>query len=351
MNIPKNLLIVRTDRIGDVVLSLPLAGIVKKHYPGCRVTFLLREYTRPLAANHPYIDEIIILKENGKKIPLYDNSLVLKKKNFDSCIIVNPTLITSLIVYLSKIKKRIGTGHRWYSFLFNKKIYVHRKYAEKHELEFNVDMLKAIGINFNAGINNIEFNIKPDEESRRAADKILASYNIMQDKPIILIHPGSGGSAVDYPVSKMKELTAKITGIPEAQVILTGSEKEIELCNEIAITGQVYNLAGKVSLPHLIALIEKSHIFIANSTGPIHIAAALGKYVIGFYPNLLACSAKRCGPYSNKSYVFSPDGECEDCSREQCSSNACMSNIKVTDVFGRVAKICQILENNGELNV
>jgi ADP-heptose:LPS heptosyltransferase len=100
----------------------------------------------------------------------------------------------------------------------------------------------------------------------------------------------------------------------------------------------------------MIALIEKSHIFIANSTGPLHIAAALGKYVIGFYPNQLACSSKRWGPYSDKSYVFTPEGECEDCKREQCASPDCMNSIKVTDVFGRVQEICQILENNGEIN-
>ena len=56
---PKNILIVRNDRIGDVVLSLPLAGLIKKHYPDCKITFLLRNYTKDIASDHPNIDNVI----------------------------------------------------------------------------------------------------------------------------------------------------------------------------------------------------------------------------------------------------------------------------------------------------
>ena len=128
---PENLLIVRTDRIGDVILSLPLAGIIKKHYPECRVTFLVRDYTKELVENHPYIDEVLILNETDGKVNLKENISAIKQFNFDSSIIVYPTLSTSLVVFLSGIKYRVGTGYRWYSFLFNEKIYEHRKYAEK----------------------------------------------------------------------------------------------------------------------------------------------------------------------------------------------------------------------------
>ena len=138
---PKNLLIVRTDRIGDVVLSLPMAGIVKSKFPGCRITFLVREYTRALVNEHPDIDSVIILKESKKKIFFRENIEQISKEKFDSCIIVSPNFIISLILFFSKIKNRIGTGYRWYSFLFNHKIFQHRKYSEMHELEFNVKML------------------------------------------------------------------------------------------------------------------------------------------------------------------------------------------------------------------
>jgi ADP-heptose:LPS heptosyltransferase len=86
---PVNFLIVRTDRIGDVVLSLPLSSIIKKKYPRCKITFLLREYTKSLAENNPYTDEILILKEAKGKILLKENIEMLSGKKFDSCVIPN----------------------------------------------------------------------------------------------------------------------------------------------------------------------------------------------------------------------------------------------------------------------
>ena len=81
---PKNLLIVRTDRIGDVVLSLPLAEIVKKYFPQCRITFLLREYTKAIAEGHPFIDDLIILKEENGKIPLMKNVRLINLTHISS---------------------------------------------------------------------------------------------------------------------------------------------------------------------------------------------------------------------------------------------------------------------------
>ena len=130
---PQNLLIVRTDRIGDVVLSLPLAELVKKHYPECHITFLLKDYTKSLAEGHPFIDDILTLNEKNNEISLINNIRQIKKNSYDVAVVVYPTLITSLIIFLSGIKKRIGTGYRWYSLLFNYKLYEHRKDALKHE--------------------------------------------------------------------------------------------------------------------------------------------------------------------------------------------------------------------------
>lgn len=340
---PENLLIVRTDRIGDVILSLPLAGIVKKHFPQCKVSFLVRNYTRDLAENHPHIDNIIILKEENGKAVLGENIKTLKQYNFDSSIIVYPTFVTALIIFLSGIKKRIGTGYRWYSFLFNEKVFEHRKYAEKHELEFNVNLLKKFGINEEINPSNVKFDLYVNPESDKEVKKILTEKGINPDKPKIIIHPGSLGSSVDLPVEKFAELIKLVNDKTNLQIILTGSNNERELCESLVINENIKNLAGLFSLSGMISLINMSEIFVSNSTGPIHIAAALNKYTIGFYPKLLACSAKRWGPYSQNSVVFIPERECKDCDREQCSNIDCMKSINMNDVFAHIQKIYNLL--------
>ena len=336
---PKNLLIVRTDRIGDVVLSLPLAELVKKHYPDCRITFLLKNYTKSLAEGHPFIDNILILNEKNNKISLLNNIRQIRKNSYDVAIVVYPTFITSLIIFLSGIHKRIGTGYRWYSILFNYKVYEHRKNALKHELEYNVNLLKYFGIEENVNPSNVNFNLKIAQRDDERVKTILRVKGIDLKKLIIIIHPGSGGSAVDLPVNKFKDLIEIISGNLSVEIIISGTKSEMELCHSLFIPGKTKNLAGLFDLAELKALINHSDIFIANSTGPLHIAAALGKYVIGFYPKIPQCSTKRWGPYSDKSIVFTPNLECYNCTREQCERSDCMSTIQVSEIFAAIEKI------------
>lgn len=348
---PKNLLIVRTDRIGDVVLSLPLAGLVKKKYPNCRITFLMRRYTKALADNNPYIDEILTLKEKGGLILVGENIKQIKEKKFDTAIIVYPTFKSAFIIFFSRIKYRIGTGYRWYSLLFNEKLFEHRKYAGKHELEFNVQLLEKFGINEKINTENVQFHFAPKPLAEKKVENFLSALEIKKNVPVIIFHPGSGGSAIDLPIDKFKELVCMSANKLNAEIWLTGSEAEKQLCEKISEGIRVKNFAGKFDLHELIAFINKSDIFVSNSTGPIHIAAALGKYTIGFYPKILACSPQRWGPYTAKKVIFSPQIECSNCTREQCERLSCMSSINIDEVFNSISKIYKSIHVNGEKNV
>jgi len=335
---PKNILIVRTDRIGDVVLSLPLAGFIKKHYPDCKVSFLIRNYTKELTDDHPYIDEVLILQEKNGNIPVSSNVNQLKEKSFDACIVVYPTLITAVIVFLSRIKIRVGSGYRWYSFLFNRRVYEHRKYAEKHELEFNVNLLKIFGINESVTQDNVRFDFRINPNTLESVKKALSKSAVDLTKKIIIAHPGSGGSAIDLPLDKFAKIVSALSNLEAATVIVTGSETEKEICALVSGDSNAINLAGKFNLSELAGLISCGNIFISNSTGPIHIAAALGVFTIGFYPKILACSQERWGPYTSKKVVFLPEIECEDCTREQCEKLDCMNSINYDVVIKEVER-------------
>ncbi|HEX9252530.1 MAG TPA: glycosyltransferase family 9 protein [Ignavibacteriaceae bacterium] len=335
---PKNILIVRTDRIGDLILTLPLAGLIKKQYPEAKVTFLVREYTKNIVSNHPFIDEIIVLKEVDGNALLFENINLIKQKNFDSCIVVYPRFKISLIVFLSRVKNRIGTGYRWYSFLFNLKVYEHRKNAERHEMEYNVNLLEKLGIKNSVAVNNVKYDLRVDEHSLQNVIKILLDEKLDLQRPIIIVHPGSGGSSIDLPVNKFNELVKRLDD-DNYQIILTGSKSEVELCEKIKSSAKLKNFAGKFNLDELTALISKSAMFISNSTGPIHIAAALGKYTVGFYPKIVSCSQERWGPYTNKKLVYEPQLDCKNCTREQCEKLNCMDSIDISKVYSDIKNV------------
>lgn len=335
---PKNILIVRTDRIGDLILTLPLAGLIKKQYPNCKVSFLVRDYTINIVSNHPFIDEVIVLKETDGKARFFENVSLIKQKNFDNCIVVYPRFKISLIIYLSRIKNRIGTGYRWYSFLFNHKIFEHRKNAERHELEYNVNLLEKLGIKKSIDEKNVNYNLSVDEKSLHNVIQILLDEKLDLQKPIIIVHPGSGGSSIDLPINKFAELVSNLDD-DNFQIILTGGKNEIELCEKIKLSGRVKNLAGKFNLNELTALISRSAMFISNSTGPIHIAAALSKYTVGFYPKIVSCSQERWGPYTNKKLVYEPQIDCKNCTREQCEKLNCMDSIDISKVYSDIKNV------------
>lgn len=335
----KNILIVRTDKIGDVVLSLPLAGIIKNTFPDAKITFLVQNYTKPLVECCTNVDEVITLHKSGDKIHFSQNVKMLREKKYDLCITVSPKFKVAAILKSAGIKTRIGTGYRWYSFLFNKRIFEHRKTAERHELEYNINLLKPINITPEVSKDSVDYNIHPSKNSDLKVEQIIKAQNIDFNKTSIIIHPGSGGSAVDWPQSHFLELTRQMAQDLNINVFVTGSQNEKELCQKLVVSNNVYNLAGLFDLSELISLISKSDMMIANSTGPIHIAAALNKFVIGFYPKIVVCSEERWGPYTKNKIVFKP-GICEsNCSRKQCAELNCMTSIKPEDVYAKIKEV------------
>ena len=126
-------------------------------------------------------------------------------------------------------------------------------------------------------------------------------------------------------------------------IVITGSKSESELCKEFEINQSVLNLSGQLDLALLKALINKADLFISNSTGPMHIAAALGVHVIGFFPKILSCSQKRWGPYTEKRTIFIPTIDCSNCSREQCEKLNCMNSIDIGKVFDETKAVLKNL--------
>ncbi|HEX2963948.1 MAG TPA: glycosyltransferase family 9 protein, partial [Ignavibacteriales bacterium] len=180
-------------------------------------------------------------------------------------------------------------------------------------------------------------------------EQLLSENGVNFKYPVIIVHPGSGGSAVDWPILRFKELVQRLVRNLGCTVIVTGSESENEICKGLTEGTNALNLAGKLSMKELIALIDKSDMMIANSTGPIHLAAAFKKNVVGFYPRITACSPERWGPYTEKRMVFSPEINCTNCTREQCEKLNCMDTIKADKVFEYIKSVLNIV-HNGELH-
>ncbi|MCJ7458301.1 MAG: glycosyltransferase family 9 protein [candidate division Zixibacteria bacterium] len=330
-------LIVRTDRIGDLILSTPVAEVLKRNYPKSRVVMLVSPYTKDLLQNNPWVDEVITDDNTGFK-GLLKSIKILREGKFDVVVLLRPTLRLAFLLFFSGIKVRIGTGYRAYQFLFNYKIYQHRKTIKKHELEYNLDMLAPLGVSFEKILPKIYLSPEEENYSRQIYDDL----NIKRDDIKIVIHPGSGGSSLNYPLEKFAILADKLIEELSAKIILTGNKKELMQSEKMKswMKHQPFDLTGKTELRQICSLLKGADLLISNSTGPMHIATAVGTPVVALFSPLQVASPKRWGPYGEENEVIMPPVyTCLKCEFQKCPQFNCMEKIDPDEIVLRVKKV------------
>ena len=339
----ERVLIVRTDRIGDVVLTLPMVPTLHAKFPGRKISMLLRSYTRELVDGFAGLDSILQYDEGKRPKKFFTMLRELRECRFDLVFVVHPTFRLALLLLFAGVPIRVGTGYRWYSFLFNRRVFEHRKTAERHEAEYNLSLLQAIGCDIRS-IPSITLSLS--QAAKDAAAHEFFRLGMRVGENLVILHPGSGGSARDWSARNFGDLARELKS-DGCTVVVTGSSSEEPLVEEVVrrSNGSAVASAGRLSLKELAAFIGSARLFVSNSTGPLHIAAALDTPVIAFYPPIRECSQRRWGPLTQKKIVFSADNTlCERCKGGPCQGNDCMDQITVD----RVAQAARRLLAEGE---
>lgn len=293
----RRIVVARTDRIGDVVLALPVFASLRNCFPKSRLIALVRSYTSDVVSSFPPVDEVMIYDPAETIGSTRDK---LKHVDADAILLLYPRFKLAAAAFLAEIPVRVGTGYRWYSFLFNQKVQEHRKYSTRSEADYNLDLAAAIGCSERI----MDIRLRVDESALKKVRDILAASGISR---YFVVHPGSGGSASEWSGDKFRDLVRSITETHQAQVIVTGLENESERCNKLcAGLPRAVSMAGRFSLTGFIALLSGAELFISNSTGPIHLAAAVGIPVVGIYPNASPMTPVRWAPLTERKRILTP---------------------------------------------
>jgi heptosyltransferase-3 len=331
----KRILLSRTDAVGDLLLTLPVARSIKEQNPDLFLALLVSRYTAPLLTAEPYIDEIVAIPGRSFK----DFGLTaafardLRRLQFDAVVYFYPRLSLAFAGWQARIPLRIGTGRRAYSILFNRRINLHRRDSGKHELDLNYELVSST---FPELKHNEPSLIVTDKETQ-SARSILTEHGVDQNKRWLIVHPRSHGSSPNWSLERYTELSEKLTerGV---SIIITGSPLEADLIGAAFNTlldkagGRVINLVGRTQLPELKGLIKLAPLLISGSTGPIHIASAVGTPTVGIYPPQSALSQTRWGPRGGKTGIFTPPAGSDD--RDPLKA---MDQIRVSDVVEYVS--------------
>lgn len=297
----KRFLICRIDRIGDVVLSTPLPREIKRKYPNSFVAVLVRQYTKDIYLNNPYVDEILIYNEEKSSKAFFENLKKIRFLKFDYAFMLLPDERLNYILFLSGIKTRIGVGHKLYQFLTFTKFVDRKKYIPlRHEADYCLDMLRKIGIE----PESIEPEIFISEEEKLIAHNFKSSIAPNGEK-LIGINTTSGNSSPNLSIDEYKILIEKLSSLKHIKVVITDLHPPIEIQNMPNVS---YPMT-KNTLRESIIKFSSLDVLISSSTGPMHICAALKVPTVSLFCPLPACSPKLWGPLGNKSLILMPEEE------------------------------------------
>jgi ADP-heptose:LPS heptosyltransferase len=280
--VPSNVRIIvsRTDRIGDVVLTLPLCAFLRAQL-GATVVALGRAYTRPLLEASPHVDEVLDWDAVAGRDAAAQRDL-LRAARADAIVHVFPRPEIARAALAARIPLRIGTSHRWFHWLTcNALEHFSRKRSALHEAQLNVRLAQRL---LGPVIPPLSELALLTAISPRVPLPQPVATRLRDDRLRLVLHPGSSGSAREWPLAHWKTLAESLDPA-RVQLLVTGSADEGAALREwiAALPPGVVDLTGRLNLAELIALLARVDGLIAASTGPLHLAAATGIHALGLF--------------------------------------------------------------------
>ncbi|MFZ5552353.1 MAG: glycosyltransferase family 9 protein [Bacteroidota bacterium] len=309
----KRIIISRTDSIGDVVLTLPLAGALKKKFPGIYIIFLGKSYTRAVVQCCPHIDRFLDLDE-FRKLKESEICGLLQLLKADAILHVFPNKEIARYAKKAKIPVRIGTSHRLFHWnTCNYRINFTRKNSLLHESQLNFHLLSPLGITEIPSMDEVQ-QFLSFQNSYTLPEKWKTVFHPGKKK--IILHPKSKGSAREWSLENYSSLIHLLPK-DEYQVFVSGTEEEKTKLSSFLQQHkkEVTDITGQLSLNEFIAFINACDVLVAASTGPLHIAAALSKKAIGIYPPMRPIHPGRWKPLGQHAVALSIEKTCNDCKR------------------------------------
>ena len=324
------ILICRTDNIGDVVLTLPLAGYLKQLLPGVQIDFLCRAYAAPVVRQCRFIDQVLAIEAQP------DPQRMFADGGYDTVIFAFPNRRLAQAARRARVANRVGTSHRLYHWLScNRLAHFSRVRSPLHEAQLNFELLRPLGIDHIPALDEIAalYGLAAPHLPEADALRELAEFNL-------ILHPKSNGNGREWPLARYAELAQLLYSDPGISLWVTGSPAEGELlareAPDLLAMPNVRNLCGHFDLAGLTALIGAADGLIASGTGPLHMGAALGRPVLGLFPPIKPIDPARWGALGAQAQSLCADERCATCTgKESC---ACMQAIGAAEVAGVVRR-------------
>ena len=319
-NLPDSprILIVKPSSIGDIVHALPVLALIRRRYPTAHVTWLVSASCAALVEHHPLIDRTIVFHRRGNPaLAMIRILLTLRTERFDLVIDLQGLSRSAIFGYVTRSPLRFGPAdaREWAYLLYTHPIHTGR--GTVHAVEANLRIAEAIGL----GRAPVEFPLPNDDADQAAVEPLLPGG------PFAVLIPGTIWKTKRWPPEHFADLVRPLRDRFGLSTVVAGGPSDIAMADVIPAD---VNLAGKTTLRQTIALLRKSAVVIANDSGPMHIAAALGRPLVTLFgPTDPALT----GPWNRDDSVLRLNIPCAPCHSRHCSHISCLRWIQPRDVL------------------
>ena len=289
-----------------------MAGVLKEMNPDVQIIFLGSDYNKDVIDLSIFVDEFVSWDEIAK-LKEEERIEKIKSLNADSIIHVFPRKEIASAFKKANVPMRLGTTNKFYHLFYcNFIMMLSRKNANLHESQLNLKLLKPFGNTHPHSLDDIPkyYGITKLELPDEKITKLLSTTRFN-----LILHPKSKGNSKEWGLKNFAKLIELIKN-DGFQIFITGSEeegKEIRKVIQFENYNNVIDVTGKFSLKELISFINSCDGIVAGSTGPLHIAAALGKLTLGLYSPVCTINPGRWAPVGNLSSFIVKNKKCSKC--------------------------------------
>ncbi len=297
---PKKILVIRNDKIGDFMLAWPSFALLKTQYPQAEITALVPNYTAALAEQCEWIDRVLIDDKKPSFVSDIRNlSKNIRQSNFDLSISLFSETRTSFSLWLADVKLRIGPATKIAQIFLNDRLRQKRSASLKPEYEYNLDLIKHYikqNGDIPAAAPEPPFLRFDKNEIKQLRTQLKEKHAITENQKIIIIHPGTGGSAINLSSQQYADIVRQLSKRSDVYFVITAGPGERPHAQELSslIKNIEHHIHESVTgIINFCKYINSCDIFISGSTGPLHIAGALDIRTVAFYPTKKSASPVR----------------------------------------------------------
>jgi len=307
--LPRRILVIRMGAIGDVVNALVLASALKNHDPQVEIAWAVHNLSQPFVQDHPAIDRCHLWRKNTGWSGFRTFLSELRRERYDLAIDLQRLAKSSAVARLSGARRVLGYDRqraKEQSWLLTKERIPTadvRRHMVRHYLEF----AQYLGVPDPQPI----FRFPAFPEAARWAQEFVAPF---PDRPL-LVNMGASKSARRWSPRRFGQLASQLHERTGRTVLLVGGPDELATADEaraeIRSAPGVVDMIGTATLPQLLELLRHVAVFIGGDTGPMHMAVAVGRHVVGIFG---PSDASRTGPFGDTHTIIQgtrvfPSGE------------------------------------------